>query len=55
VLHTLSECRSNPNNSDGKGTQHTANAATTNHQVVQLITAAAQAVAAVVALNNSNE
>jgi len=45
ALHTLSKCRNNPNNSDGKGTQHTANAATTNHQIAQQITAGAQATA----------
>jgi len=54
VLHALSECRNNPNNFDGKGTQHTANAstATTNHHVAQQVTAAGQAAAA---LNNSHE
>ena len=52
VLHTLSECRNNPDNSDSKSTQHTVNAATAN---AQQVTAAVQAAAAVAALNNSNE
>jgi len=54
VLNTISECRSNPNNSDGTGTQHTAKAATTNHQVAQHVAQQVTA-AALAALNNSNE
>ena len=54
VHQTLSECRNNPNNSDGKVTQHTANAVTTKHQFAQQFTTAAQAAAAVAALTSSN-